>query len=44
MPEPASAFGLAARLIVSLDAEFADIVARSLAISLPATAFAFLIG
>jgi tungstate transport system permease protein len=44
MPEPASAFALAARLIVSLDPELAEIVARSLAISLTATVLASLIG
>ncbi len=44
MSDPASAFGLAARLIVSLDAELAEIVARSLAISLTAAAFASLTG
>jgi ABC-type tungstate transport system substrate-binding protein len=44
MSDPASAFGLAARLIVSLDGELADIVVRSLAISLTAGAFASLTG
>ena len=44
MSDAPSALGLALRLIVSPDAELADIVARSPAISLTATAFASLIG